>query len=102
MRAAAGTRSRYRVAALLVALRVCRQRQALLLVDPPAPWSDAATAIEALRNWPLYSEDAVMFYPRYWPSTGCAAAMRCLVRPGLPRVCWHDWTAAVRCGGRRD
>ena len=50
--------------ALLVALRVCRQHQALLLVDPPAAWSDAATAIDALRNWPLYSEDAVMFYPR--------------------------------------
>ena len=50
--------------ALLVALRLCRQRQALLLVDPPLAWSDAAAAIDGLRNWPLYSEDAVMFYPR--------------------------------------
>ena len=50
--------------ALLVALRACRQRQALLLVDPPAAWINAATAIDALRNWPLYSEDAAMFYPR--------------------------------------
>jgi phage tail sheath protein FI len=50
--------------ALLVALRICRQRQAMLLVDPPAAWSDAAAAIHGLRSWPLYSEDALMFYPR--------------------------------------
>ncbi|MGA2862587.1 MAG: hypothetical protein ACLQFF_00960 [Steroidobacteraceae bacterium] len=50
--------------ALLVALRICRQRQAMLLLDPPSAWSDAAAAIDALRNWPLYSEDALMFYPR--------------------------------------
>ena len=50
--------------ALLVALRLCRQRQAMLLLDPPAAWSDAAAAIDGLRHWPLYSEDALMFYPR--------------------------------------
>jgi uncharacterized protein len=50
--------------ALLVALRVCRQRQAMLLVDPPSAWSDVPAAIDGLRNWPLYSEDALMFYPR--------------------------------------
>jgi phage tail sheath protein FI len=50
--------------ALLVALRICRQRQALLLVDPPAAWTDAVTALDGLRNWPLFSEDAAMFYPR--------------------------------------
>ena len=33
-------------------------------MDPPAAWSDAASALEALRSWPLYSEDALMFYPR--------------------------------------
>lgn len=50
--------------ALLVALRICRQRQAMLLVDPPAAWVDAPAAIHGLRSWPLYSEDALMFYPR--------------------------------------
>lgn len=50
--------------ALLVALRLCREQQALLLIDPPASWSDAPSAIEALRSWPLRSEDALMFYPR--------------------------------------
>jgi hypothetical protein len=50
--------------ALLVALRVCRQHHAMLLVDPPARWSDASEALNDLRAWPFYSEDAVMFYPR--------------------------------------
>jgi len=50
--------------ALLVALRICRQRQAMLLVDPPLAWAEAPTAIEALRNWPLYSDSALMFFPR--------------------------------------
>jgi uncharacterized protein len=50
--------------ALVVALRVCRRRQAMLLLDPPAAWSDAAAAIDGLRHWPLYSEDALMFFPR--------------------------------------
>lgn len=50
--------------ALLVALRLCRRRQALLLLDPPVAWTDAPSAIEALRTWPLRSEDALMFFPR--------------------------------------
>src|SRR5665213_489114 len=38
--------------ALLVALRLCRKRHAMLLVDPPAAWGTAATAVEGLRTWP--------------------------------------------------
>ena len=50
--------------ALLVALRLCRERQAMLLLDPPLDWTDAATACRNLRSWPFFSEDALMFYPR--------------------------------------
>lgn len=50
--------------ALLVALRLCRQHQAMLLVDPPVRWSDPGEVLNDLRAWPLYSEDAAMFYPR--------------------------------------
>jgi len=50
--------------ALLVALRLCRQRQAMLLVDPPLAWDSVATVLERLRDWPFRSEDALMFYPR--------------------------------------
>jgi Bacteriophage tail sheath protein len=49
---------------LLVAARICRERCALLLVDPPASWTSAPAALEALRAWPFRSDSAVMYYPR--------------------------------------
>ncbi|HYL71290.1 MAG TPA: hypothetical protein VEY89_08320 [Candidatus Dormibacteraeota bacterium] len=49
---------------LLVAARICRERQALVLVDPPAGWSSAPLALAALRGWPFRSESALMYYPR--------------------------------------
>ena len=49
---------------LLVAARLCRDRQALLLVDPPASWTCAPAALDALRVWPFRSDSAVMYYPR--------------------------------------
>jgi uncharacterized protein len=49
---------------LLVAARLCRERHALLLVDPPAAWTSARAALDALRTWPFRSESAVMYFPR--------------------------------------
>jgi uncharacterized protein len=49
---------------LLVAARLCRERHALLVVDPPAAWTSAPIALEAMRSWPFRSDSAVMFYPR--------------------------------------
>ena len=49
---------------LLVATRLCRERHALLIVDPPAAWDSPQTAIEAMRKWPFRSDHAVMYYPR--------------------------------------
>jgi len=49
---------------LMVAARFCRERHAMLIVDPPAAWSSARAALEALRSWPFRSEDAVMYFPR--------------------------------------
>jgi Bacteriophage tail sheath protein len=49
---------------LLVAARLCRERHALLVVDPPAAWTSARIALEAMRTWPFRSDSAVMFYPR--------------------------------------
>ncbi len=49
---------------LLVAARFCRDHQALLLVDPPAAWTTARAALDALRSWPFRSDSAVMYYPR--------------------------------------
>src|SRR5205823_802596 len=49
---------------LLVAARLCRDRQALVLLDPPAAWTTARAALDALRSWPFRSDSAVMYYPR--------------------------------------
>ncbi len=50
--------------ALLVAARYCRQRRALLIVDPPLGWHTADDALDGLRNLEFANENAVMFFPR--------------------------------------
>jgi hypothetical protein len=49
---------------LMIAARFCRERHAMLIVDPPAAWSSAHVALEALRSWPFRSENALMHFPR--------------------------------------
>jgi len=49
---------------LLVAARFCRDRHAMLIVDPPASWHNARVALTELRSWPFRSENALMYYPR--------------------------------------
>jgi phage tail sheath protein FI len=49
---------------LLVASKFCRDRHALLVVDPPSTWISPRTALEALRTWPFRSDNAVMYFPR--------------------------------------
>jgi len=86
---------------LLVAARVCRERHALLIVDPPVDWNSPRAALEALRSWPFRSESAVMYYPRVqafdrlrgrvetFGSCGAAAGM--IARSDET---WPVWTAA--------
>ncbi len=49
---------------LLVAAKFCRERHAMLIVDPPMSWISPRTALDALRAWPFRSESAVMYFPR--------------------------------------
>ncbi len=49
---------------LMIAARFCRDRHAMLMVDPPSSWTSATAALAGLRDWPFRSENAVMFYPR--------------------------------------
>jgi phage tail sheath protein FI len=49
---------------LLVAGRFCRERRAILIVDPPATWASSAAALDGMRNFPFRSEDAAMYFPR--------------------------------------
>lgn len=49
---------------LLVAARFCRERRALLIVDPPQAWVQARHALDGLAVWPFRSDNAAMFFPR--------------------------------------
>ncbi|HMA10714.1 MAG TPA: hypothetical protein VKO83_02425, partial [Steroidobacteraceae bacterium] len=49
---------------LVVGGRFCRRHHALLLVDPPLAWNTTQSALEAVRDWPFHSADALMFFPR--------------------------------------
>lgn len=49
---------------LLVAARYCKERRALLIVDPPSQWQTVNDALAGMRGWNLASEDAVMYFPR--------------------------------------
>jgi phage tail sheath protein FI len=52
------------VATLLLAARLCRARQALLIVDPPRAWDSGPVALAGAERWALHSEDALMYFPR--------------------------------------
>ena len=47
----------------MVAARLCRERRALLVVDPPAGWSTPAAALEGMRGFQFASDNAVMYFP---------------------------------------
>jgi hypothetical protein len=52
------------LSALLVAARYCRERHAMLIVDPRASWTTARAALDGMRAWPFRSDNALMYYPR--------------------------------------
>src|SRR5580658_8342445 len=89
------------LSALLVAARLCRERHALLLVDPPATWTSTRAALDALRTWPFRSESAVMYFPRVQAFDrlrgrvevfGSAAAAAGMI--ARSDDAWPVWTAA--------
>ncbi len=49
---------------LLVANHYCRERGAMLAVDPPLDWDTADKAIAGMAQWPLASDSAFMYFPR--------------------------------------
>lgn len=49
---------------LLVAERFCRERRALLIVDPPANWTTLEQALTGAADFGFRSEHAVMYFPR--------------------------------------
>lgn len=49
---------------LLVATQFCRDRRALLVIDPPAAWGSVDDVLRGLREIALQSDHALMCYPR--------------------------------------
>ena len=52
------------VSTVLVAAKFCRQRRAMLIVDPPTAWGSAAEAVRGLKGLNFHSDHALMFFPR--------------------------------------
>lgn len=83
---------------LLVAARYCRERRAMLVVDPPADWRTPADALAGVRDHAFASENAVMYYPwvlaydrlrgRFEPFAPCGAAAGMLARVDAVHPVW--------------
>ncbi|HUQ11252.1 MAG TPA: hypothetical protein VM146_13135 [Steroidobacteraceae bacterium] len=86
---------------LLVAGRFCRERRAMLIVDPPSTWASSAAALDGMRHWPFRSEDAAMFFPRVVAFDRLRGRFElfapCGVAAGMIARCdenWPVWAAA--------
>ncbi len=80
--------------ALLVAARYCKERRALLIVDPPSSWQTADDALRGMRDWDFPNENALMYFPRSAGARQAARAFRILC--ALRRGCRH--AGALRRG----
>jgi hypothetical protein len=49
---------------LVVAGRLCRERHAILVVDPPAAWQSCDDALQGLHDFEFRSDHALMCFPR--------------------------------------
>jgi hypothetical protein len=86
---------------LMIAARFCRDRHAMLVVDPPSSWDSASHALAGLRQWPFRNENAVMYFPRvvaldrlrgrHETFGSCGAAAGMIVRSDET---WPVWAAA--------
>lgn len=52
------------ISALLVAAKFCRDKRAMLIVDPPGSWESPVQAIRAIKALDFRSDNALMFFPR--------------------------------------
>jgi phage tail sheath protein FI len=98
---------------LLVASQFCRERRALLVVDPAADWTTADEALTGLRELAFQSEYALMCFPRirafdrlrgrYEPFANCGAVAGTFARMDAHRPPWDaapDEQILMRPGAR--
>ena len=91
--------------ALLAAIRLCRQRRALLMMDPPASCQTADAVVRYLQHLNLSSENAVMAFPRLTGGgplgaettrAACGAVAGLLARSERGPDAWTPWSKAPR------
>jgi len=98
---------------LVVAERLCRERRAMLVVDPPAGWETCEDAVRGLRELGFRSEHALMCFPRIVafdrlrgrpePFANCGAVAGTLARFDEQRSPWQpgaDEELLLRLGTR--
>jgi Bacteriophage tail sheath protein len=98
---------------LLVAAQFCRDRRALLVVDPPAAWQTCDDALQGLRELAFQSDHAVMCFPRVQafdrlrgrdePFANCGAVAGALARMDAHHSPWDagpDEPILLRTGTR--
>jgi hypothetical protein len=100
-------------AALLAATRLCRQRRAMLVLDPPAGCATPAELMAHLERLNFANENVIMTYP--WivggasaddqdaPRPSCGAVAGTLARNDRSPDAWTPWSQAPRLlrGGAR-
>ena len=84
---------------LVAAAQLCRERRAMLIVDPPAAWDTCDEALHGLRELEFQSEHALMCFPRvlafdrlrgrYEPFANCGAVAGALARLDDQRSPWQ-------------
>ena len=96
--------------ALLAAERYCRQRRAMLILDPPSTWRSPETALLGIRTSSFASRNAITYFPRLQPRDGAErfphGLPACGVMAGLlahndRRGVWHaldERTGQLRSG----
>ncbi|MCK7510168.1 MAG: hypothetical protein MZV70_43105 [Desulfobacterales bacterium] len=84
--------------ALLVAARLCRERHALLVVDPPAAWQTCDEALQGLREFDVPLRPRVHVLPAH---PGVRPAARPLRRRSPTAAPWPArWRASTRSARR--
>ncbi len=92
-------------AALLAAVRLCRKRRALLLMDPPSDCRSADDMVGHLQYLNLNSENAIVAFPRLvggadrssdQPRAACGAMAGLLARADRGADAWTPWAKAPR------
>ena len=85
-------------ASLLAAELFCRERGAMLIVDPQAGWVTPARAIEGVRRLGLASPNAMTYFPRMYERDGDGSA-RAVGGAIAGRLCKQDRTAGEPVAG---